>query len=117
MQQINYHHSMPSNGAENCQWPANYNPPEPYAYQIAANQESHYPNSWPIEGTETARYNTPYPSAYLAGDVARAPSMPNAYNNEYTHPPLSNYQAFPPIETLTRRGEPQSYSSTDGFAN
>ncbi len=35
MQQMNYHNSMPSNEAENCQWTANYNPPAPFAYHAA----------------------------------------------------------------------------------
>ncbi len=108
MQQINYHHIMPSNGAENGQWTATYNPPAPLAYQAAANQQAYYSNAWPVEGTETVHFNHPGPSAYLAGDVCRAPPTYSAYNNGYTHPPLSNSQSLPYIETFAMRGDQQS---------
>ncbi len=44
MQQLNYHNSMPSNGAENYQCTANYNPTALFAYHTAANQQAYYPN-------------------------------------------------------------------------
>ncbi len=85
---------MPSNGTENDQWTAHYNPPAPFAYQSVTNQQAYYPYSWPIEGTATTHYNLPGPSAFLDGDVARVPSMPNAYRNAYAHPPFRNCQPF-----------------------
>ncbi len=69
-------------------------------------QQAHYPNSWPVEGTEanqfTTRYNPPASEYQIAG-VTRVPPTSISQQNWYATPPSDKTcKTLPPIETFPK---------------